>query len=100
MSGEYSVIGKRLPRKDALEKVKGEARYTSDIQLPGMLHARFLRSPYAHARIVRIDTSRAEKLPGMKAVLTHKNVPKVRPKGYGLTYRFEYLLGGSRSGCH
>src|SRR4030043_1094301 len=60
MSGEYSVIGKRLPRKDALEKVKGEARYTSDIQLPGMMDARFLRSPYAHAGIVGKDTSRVE----------------------------------------
>jgi xanthine dehydrogenase molybdenum-binding subunit len=93
MAGEYSVIGKRLPRKDALEKVKGEARYTSDIQLPGMLFVRFLRSPYAHARIMRIDTSKAEKMPGVKAVLTHQNVPKVHPMGFGTSLRFEYLLG-------
>jgi len=92
MPGEFSLIGKRLPRNDALEKVKGEAKYTSDIQLPRMLHARFLRSPHAHARIIRMDTSRAEELPGVMAVLTHKNVPKIHPKAFGNKYRFGYLL--------
>jgi len=92
MPEEFSIIGKRLPRKDGLEKVKGEARYTSDIQLPRMLHTRFLRSPHAHARIVRIDASQAEKLPGVMAVLTYKNTPKVHPRGYGKTEKFEYLL--------
>ena len=60
MPEEFSVIGKRLPRVDAVEKVKGEARFTSDMQLPQMLHARFLRSPHAHARIVSIDVTQAE----------------------------------------
>ncbi|MBI2319918.1 MAG: molybdopterin-dependent oxidoreductase, partial [Betaproteobacteria bacterium] len=80
MSEQFSVIGKRVSRKDALEKVTGEAKYVADLQLPGMLHARFLRSPHAHARIADIDTSLAEALPGVKAILTHKNVPKVHPR--------------------
>ncbi len=87
MTDQFSVLGKSVVRKDAVEKVKGTARYVSDIQLPGMLHAKFLRSPYAHARIKNIDTSKAEKLPGVKSVLTFKNVPKVRPKS-----KMEYLL--------
>ncbi|MFC1860857.1 xanthine dehydrogenase family protein molybdopterin-binding subunit [Chloroflexota bacterium] len=87
MTDEFSVLGKSVVRKDAVEKVKGEARYIPDIQLPGMLHAKFLRSPYAHARITSIDTSKAEELPGVKCVLTHKNVPRIRPMK-----KFEFLL--------
>ncbi len=87
MSEELSVLGKRLPRKDALAKVKGEVKFVADMQLPGMLEVKFLRSPHAHARITRIDTSQAEALPGVRAVLTHKNVPKVHSRG-----KFEYLL--------
>lgn len=76
----FSVLGKRLPRKDALEKAKGEAEFVTDMQLPGMLYAVYLRSPHAHARITKIDTSKAEALPGVRAVLTYKNVPKVHPR--------------------
>ena len=88
MQEEFSVVGKRLPRVDALEKVNGEVKFVADFQLPGMLYAKFLRSPHAHARIVKIDTSKAEKLPGVRGVLTHKNVPKVHPRN-----KLEYLLG-------
>jgi xanthine dehydrogenase molybdenum-binding subunit len=63
-------IGKRLPRIDARERVTGSAVYPADIKLPGMVHARMLRSPHAHARIRRIDTSRAEALTGVLAVVT------------------------------
>ena len=87
MTVEFSVLGKSVPRKDAIEKVKGEAKYIPDMQLPKMLHAKFLRSPHAHARIKSIDTSKAEALPGVKCVLTHRNVPKVHPQR-----KFEYLL--------
>jgi CO/xanthine dehydrogenase Mo-binding subunit len=52
---EYHIIGKRLPRIDAKEKVRGQARYTDDLKLPGMLCSMILRSPFAHARILRID---------------------------------------------
>jgi xanthine dehydrogenase molybdenum-binding subunit len=70
---EFSVVGKRIPRIDAYERVTGQAQYTGDIQLPGMLYARVLRSPHPHATIVSIDTSKAEKLPGVKAVIHHGN---------------------------
>jgi xanthine dehydrogenase molybdenum-binding subunit len=70
---EYSIVGKRTPRIDAFERVTGQAHYTGDIQLPGMLYARVLRSSHPHARIVSIDTSKAEKLAGVKAIIHHEN---------------------------
>jgi CO/xanthine dehydrogenase Mo-binding subunit len=70
---EFSVVGKTTPRIDAYERVTGQAQYTGDIQLPGMLHARVLRSPHPHARIVSIDPAKAEKLPGVRAVIHHGN---------------------------
>jgi CO/xanthine dehydrogenase Mo-binding subunit len=75
--GALNVVGKRGPNLDAVDRVTGQAKYTNDIELPGMLVARTLRSPHAHARIVSIDTSRAEALQGVKAVITHKDAPKV-----------------------
>jgi len=88
MSGKFAVLGNRVPRKDAIEKVNGQVRYVADIHLQGMLYAKFLRSPHAHARIKSIDTSKAEELPGVKCVLTHKNVLKVH-----VMKKLEYLLG-------
>ena len=73
---ELSIIGKRFPRVDAKEKVIGEAKYAADYSMDGMLWCKLLRSPYAHARIINIDTSRAEKLPGVKAVITGKDFSK------------------------
>ena len=70
---ELSFVGKRVPRKDGTEKATGKALYTVDMVLPGMLWGKILRSPYPHAKILRIDTSRAERLPGVKAVLTGKD---------------------------
>jgi len=67
---EYSVIGKRIPRIDAPLKATGEAKYTADLSLPGMLYGKSLKSPYPHARILKLDTSKAERLPGVKAVIT------------------------------
>src|SRR3712207_4860077 len=63
-------IGRSVSRTDALEKVTGRAQYTADLHLPGMTYGVFLRSPYAHARITAIDTSEAERLPGVVAVIT------------------------------
>ena len=69
---EYKHIGERGPRRiDGLPKASGKADYNMDIQLPGMLNMRFLMSPYSHARILRMDTSRAEKLPGVRYVLRY-----------------------------
>jgi 4-hydroxybenzoyl-CoA reductase alpha subunit len=70
---EFSVIGKRVPRVDAPEKVTGQARYAADYSLPGMLWCKVHRSPYAHARILHVDTSRAQRLPGVKVVVTGKD---------------------------
>ncbi len=75
MKKDYRFIGKRTPRKDALEIVTGKAGFIDDVKRPGMLWGKVLRSPYPHARILEIDTAKAEALPGVKAVLTFKNVP-------------------------
>ena len=80
---ELSVVGKRIPRVDAKVKVIGAAKYAVDIVLPRMLHGKFLRSPYAHARVVTIDTSKAEQLPGVRKVITAKDLP---PGNIGVFY--------------
>ena len=66
MGEEYRHIGKATPRKDARAIVTGSAQYIDDVKLPGMLHGRVLRSPYPHARIKNIDTSKAEAYPGLR----------------------------------
>ncbi len=66
----YKHIGKPYERKDAMEKVTGSARYAFDAEVPGMLYAKVLHSPYARAKIVSVDCSKAKALPGVKAVLT------------------------------
>ena len=86
---ELKVVGKSVPRVDALDKVTGGAKYCSDFKVPGMLHGKILRSSYPHARIVSIDTSKAEKLPGVRAVVTGKDV---RPVRCGSNFYDEYLL--------
>jgi CO/xanthine dehydrogenase Mo-binding subunit len=73
------VIGAERPRRDAEDKVTGAARFTVDVALPGMLHAKVLRSPLAHARIVRIDASRARAMPGVRAVLTRSELKGLNP---------------------
>jgi xanthine dehydrogenase molybdenum-binding subunit len=75
---EFSVVGKPVPKVDAVEKATGRARYIQDITLPGMLHGKILYSKYPHARIVHIDTSKAKRLPGVKAVLTGDDIPPIR----------------------
>ncbi len=72
----YRVIGKSLPRADAWEKVRGRPIYAGDLALSGMLYGRIVRSPYASARIARIDTRAARALTGVAAVLTHQDVPR------------------------
>lgn len=70
-----ATVGTSVPQVTSLEKVIGRALYAGDIKLAGMLHAKVLRSPYAHARIVRIDTAQALALPGVKAVVTGEDTP-------------------------
>ena len=71
----FTVIGHSISRIDGVEKVSGTAEYAGDIQLPNMLCAKILRCPHAHARILKIDTSKAEALPGVKAVISRNNFP-------------------------
>jgi len=75
-SGSYKYIGVPLPKVDAYGKVTGRALYADDIMLPRMVYGRLLRSPYAHARILSIDTSRALALPGVLAVITGQDLPQ------------------------
>jgi xanthine dehydrogenase molybdenum-binding subunit len=77
MSETRMAVGKSLQRIDGIDKVTGSAQYAADIKLENMLHAKLLRSPHAHARVKHIDTSAAEKLPGVRAVATILEVPKV-----------------------
>lgn len=81
---EFRVLGKSVTRVDALEKVTGKAVYCTDIKLPRMLYAKVLRSPYPHARVISIDTTKAEQLPEVKCVITGKDVPQ---KKYGSVVR-------------
>ena len=77
----FSVVGQRLPRVDALSKVTGAAVFSADVSLPGMLHGKVLRSPTAHAFIRRLDVSQARSLKGVWAVITAEDVPGYARKG-------------------
>lgn len=89
MAGNYRYIGKSAPRRDALDIVTGRARFLNDIVLPDMLHGRVLRSPHPHAIIKKVDKSKAEKLKGVEAILTHEDVP---PSWRGGTPRITRVL--------
>ncbi len=78
---KYRWVGTRPIRHDGVDKVTGRANYGADFALPGMLWGKILRSPHAHARILRIDTSRAEAMEGVKAVATAADLPEQRPGG-------------------
>src|SRR5258708_7820105 len=73
--GKKNVLGRRLRKVEGASKATGRAIYTDDIVLPRMLHAKILRSPHAHARIVSIDTSEADALPGVFATVTGQEMP-------------------------
>jgi len=77
---QYAVIGTRPIRHDGVDKVTGRAKYAADTTFSGMLRGRVLRSPHAHARILRIDTSKAEALPGVRAVVTGADLPALADK--------------------
>jgi len=83
------MIGKRACNVDARDKATGKAIYGIDLKLPGMIHGKILRSPFPHARILRIDTEKAKKLPGVKAVITAKDTPQIK---YGSQIEDEYPL--------
>jgi len=87
------VIGQRLWRPDAVDKVTGRTRFPGDLSMDGMLYARVLFSDRPHARILSIDTSAAEQVPGVVAVLTHKDVPV---NEYGLIFKDQPALNGDK----
>ncbi len=74
MAKELKVVGKRHPKIDGWERVSGKAIYASDVYFPGMLYGKILRSPHPHAKVLKIDVERAKALPGVKAVLTPKDI--------------------------
>src|SRR5215471_13837771 len=79
---DFTYVGKRPVRHDGVDKVTGRAAFGADFSLPGMLHGAVLRSPHAHARIVSIDTTAAEALPGVKAVVTGRDIARTNKKVY------------------
>ncbi|HXF34506.1 MAG TPA: hypothetical protein VN603_08040, partial [Candidatus Acidoferrales bacterium] len=85
----FTVVGTAVPRVDAVEKTTGAAQYVADISRPGMLHAAVLRSPYARARILGIDVSKAAALEGVQVVMTADDTPKI---AWGQYRRDQYPL--------
>src|SRR5438128_11282857 len=75
----FSIIGTSVRRVDGVDKVTGKAKYAGDLIIPGMIEGKFLRSPYAHARIRSIDTREAEAMPGVVAVVTSKYFTDISP---------------------
>lgn len=83
---DFRVVKTSSPKVDGVDLVTGAAKYTDDFRMPDTLQAKILTSPHAHARIVRIDTARAQALAGVHAVLTYKDVPHVRHTTAGQSY--------------
>src|SRR5260370_18906378 len=75
MTKQFRVIGKPLPKVDAVSRVTGQAVYADDMLLPRTLHCRILRSPHPHARIVSLDTSAARRIAGVQSVITGADLP-------------------------
>ena len=73
----YKFVGKPVPRLEGGEKVSGKLRYAADIEIPGALSAKILRSPLPHARIVKVDTSKAANFPGVRCIITAADIPPV-----------------------
>jgi xanthine dehydrogenase molybdenum-binding subunit len=86
---ENMAVGKSPRRKDAVAKVTGRARYTDDLSMPGMLYAKYVRSPIAHGRVLRIDTARARNLHGVEAVFTYEDVSDRRFATAGHPYSLD-----------
>jgi CO/xanthine dehydrogenase Mo-binding subunit len=91
--GSFSTIGRSVPRVDSVAKVTGQCPYTADIQRPGALWGKFLRSPFPHARIVRLDTAKAKTIAGVKAVITGR---EVSPRREGYTLRDKPIFAQDR----
>ena len=92
----FRIAGKGVPVKDAREKVTGTLKYAVDMEVQGMVYGKILRSPHPHARIVRIDTSRAEALPGVVGAVTHLDAPQHVWENAWFNYRGKVLDGVAR----
>jgi len=94
---EFKYIGERGPRRvDGMAKASGQAEYTMDIQLPGMLYMRFLTSPYPHAKIIKMDTHKAEDLPGVRCILRYDDpeLPESANLGHLTVFQNDKPLDG------
>jgi xanthine dehydrogenase YagR molybdenum-binding subunit len=91
---EFTEIARSRRRVDGTQRVTGRARYSQDIYLPGMLHVRVLRSPHARARVRRVDTKKAEALPGVRGILHRFNAPKAAFRGEETIFREEVRFAG------
>lgn len=96
-SCEHALLGKVLKRRDALDKALGRAVYAGDMELPGMLYGRALRSKYPHARLLGIRTERARQVPGVRAVLTAADIPGINR--YGLVYLDQPVIADDKVRC-
>jgi CO/xanthine dehydrogenase Mo-binding subunit len=86
----YHVVGRAESRSDGDDKVSGKAIYAVDVKVPGMIHGKILRSPYAHARLTRVDASKAENFPGVFAVITRADQARLRM--FGAAYKDQTIV--------
>ena len=93
---DFKYIGTRPVRPDGVEKVTGRANFGADFDMPGMIHGKVVRSPHAHARIRSIDTSRAEAIPGVMAVITAADLPDRSKLGFGQRAFNENLMASKK----
>jgi len=95
-TGDFDYIGRSMPRFDAYAKARGEAQFPTDVVLPGMLYGKVLRSPYAHARIKKIDATKARALPGVHTVMTFEDedVRSVDPRELVAPWDFGWIGSG------
>ncbi len=93
LKSRFTVIGQAVPRLDALPKATGSAVFATDLELPHMLWGKILRSPFPHARIVNIDTTRAKRLPGVRQIITGMDCPSRR---YGQVVADENIMTVSK----
>ena len=96
MNAALKQVGQSLPRRDGPDKVTGRAIYGPDVVLPGILHAKVLRSPRAHARLLAIDASAARRMPGVRAVLTRDDIPPQVVPFYGYFIKDQPLVALDR----
>ncbi len=94
---DYKVVGSRVKRPDGIDKVTGRARYGADASAPGGLVGRILRSPHPHAQIVKINTAKAEKLAGVKAVITNADLPDLTNGDQGMAHILENCMARGRA---